>query len=97
MKETFTLWWDEALPGIRYIDQTLLPAEYAIAGCTNVDRLIAAIQRLEIRGAPALGVAGGYGVALAAQTCSGTHRKNFPGMCGTRQDVSGRAGRQQST
>ena len=53
MKETFTLWWDEALPGIRYIDQTLLPAEYAIAGCTNVDRLIAAIQRLEI-GAPLL-------------------------------------------
>jgi methylthioribose-1-phosphate isomerase len=77
VKETFTLWWDEALPGIRYIDQTLLPAEYAIAGCTNVDRLIAAIERLEIRGAPALGVAGGYGVALAAHTCPDSSSDGF--------------------
>ena len=70
MKETATLWWDEALPGIRYIDQTLLPTKYAIVRCTSVDRLITAIKRLEIRGAPALGVAGGYGVALAANSCS---------------------------
>ena len=72
MKETKTLWWDESLGGIRYIDQTLLPTDYAIVGCTDVDRLISAIQRLEIRGAPALGVAGGYGVALAARTCTGS-------------------------
>ncbi|MGA8379417.1 MAG: S-methyl-5-thioribose-1-phosphate isomerase, partial [Methanoregula sp.] len=71
VKDTLTLWWDESLCGIRYIDQTLLPTEYAIAGCTSVDRLIAAIQRLEIRGAPVLGVAGGFGVALAAFTCTG--------------------------
>lgn len=71
MKETKTLWWDESLGDIRYIDQTLLPTEYTIVGCTDVDRLIAAIRRLEIRGAPALGVAGGYGVALAARTCTG--------------------------
>jgi methylthioribose-1-phosphate isomerase len=71
VKETKTLWWDESLGGIRYIDQTLLPTEYAIAGCTDIDQLITAIQRLEIRGAPALGVAGGYGVALAARTCTG--------------------------
>ena len=71
MKETKTLWWDGSLGGIRYIDQTLLPTEYAIVGCTDTDRLITAIRRLEIRGAPALGVAGGYGVALAARTCSG--------------------------
>jgi len=71
VKETKTLWWDEPLGGIRYIDQTLLPTEYTIVGCTDTDRLITAIRRLEIRGAPALGVAGGYGVALAARTCSG--------------------------
>jgi len=71
VKETKTLWWDESLGGIRYIDQTLLPTEYTLIGCTAVDRLITAIRRLEIRGAPALGVAGGYGVALAARTCTG--------------------------
>jgi methylthioribose-1-phosphate isomerase len=65
VKETATLWWDDELAGIRYIDQTLLPTKYAIVRCTSVDRLITAIKRLEIRGAPALGVAGGYGVALA--------------------------------
>ncbi len=70
MNESLTLWWNEALGGIRYIDQTLLPTEYIIVDCTRVDRLITAIQRLEIRGAPALGVAGGYGVALAALTCN---------------------------
>ena len=70
MKETATLWWDDALAGIRYIDQTLLPTKYAIVRCTSVDRLITAIKRLEIRGAPALGVAGGYGVALAANLCT---------------------------
>jgi methylthioribose-1-phosphate isomerase len=77
VKETLTLWWDDVSGGIRYIDQTLLPTEYAIIGCTTVDRLITAIQRLEIRGAPALGVAGGYGVALAARTCSGSSFEEY--------------------
>ncbi|MFA5221310.1 MAG: S-methyl-5-thioribose-1-phosphate isomerase [Methanoregula sp.] len=72
MNESATLWWDAALPGIRYIDQTLLPNDYAIVECTSVDRLATAIRRLEIRGAPALGVAGAYGVALAAVTSSRT-------------------------
>lgn len=69
MKEIATLWWDDALGGIRFIDETLLPEKYAIVRCTGVDRLVTAIKRLEVRGAPALGVAGGYGVALAAANC----------------------------
>jgi methylthioribose-1-phosphate isomerase len=68
---TATLWWDPALQGIRYIDQTILPGEYAVVECRTVNRLATAIRRLEIRGAPALGVAGGYGVALAAATGTG--------------------------
>jgi len=69
MKEIQTLWWDDELGGLRFIDQTLLPEKYAIVRCTGVDRLVTAIKRLEVRGAPALGVAGGYGVALAAANC----------------------------
>jgi methylthioribose-1-phosphate isomerase len=69
MKEIATLWWDDALGGVRFIDETLLPEKYAIVRCTGVDRLVTAIKRLEVRGAPALGVAGGYGVALAAANC----------------------------
>jgi methylthioribose-1-phosphate isomerase len=61
-----TLWWDAATESIRYIDQTLLPGEYVIVECRSIERLATAIRRLSIRGAPALGVAGAYGVALAA-------------------------------
>jgi methylthioribose-1-phosphate isomerase len=77
VKGSATLWWDAAIPGIRYIDQTLLPGEYTIAGCHTVERLATAIRRLEIRGAPALGVAGGFGVALAAAACTETRPAAF--------------------
>ncbi|HET9172820.1 MAG TPA: S-methyl-5-thioribose-1-phosphate isomerase [Actinospica sp.] len=58
-------WHDGA---VRIIDQTALPAELTYLDLTRVDALIAAIQRLAVRGAPALGVAGAYGVALAVLT-----------------------------
>ena len=54
------------IPEIRFIVQTLLPEEFRVESTGQVERLATAIQRLEIRGAPALGVAGAYGVALAA-------------------------------
>jgi methylthioribose-1-phosphate isomerase len=57
---------------IRYIDQTLLPEKYTTVECRSVQRLAEAIKRLEIRGAPALGVAGAYGIALSTRVC----RKN---------------------
>ena len=69
MNETATLWWDKETDSLRYIDQTLLPVKYMIVECKSIERLARAIRRLEIRGAPALGVAGAYGVALAAQVC----------------------------
>jgi methylthioribose-1-phosphate isomerase len=59
-------WVDGAdTPAIRLIDQTALPAEERYLDVVDVDTLIDAIQRLVVRGAPALGAAGGYGVPLA--------------------------------
>ena len=69
MTGSFTLWWDKKNGSIRYIDQTLLPNEERIVECRSIPRLAKAIQRLEIRGAPALGVAGAFGVALSAARC----------------------------
>ena len=69
MIETATLWWDTGTQSIRYIDQTLLPEKYTIVECHSIGQLATAIKRLEIRGAPALGVAGAYGIALAARVC----------------------------
>ena len=48
------------------LDQTLLPDEIATVTCRNPDDVVAAIQRLAVRGAPVLGIAGAYAVALAA-------------------------------
>ena len=50
---------------IEIIDQTLLPAEVRILRLTTTDEVVDAIQRLAVRGAPALGVTGALGVLLA--------------------------------
>jgi methylthioribose-1-phosphate isomerase len=51
---------------VRFLDQTLLPdsEQYVVASDEAV--LAEAIQRLAIRGAPLIGIAAAYGVALAA-------------------------------
>ena len=53
---------------IRLIDQTRLPGSLVELEIHTVDQLVDAIRRLAVRGAPALGVAGAMGVALAAGT-----------------------------
>jgi methylthioribose-1-phosphate isomerase len=53
-------------PAVALLDQTRLPAEEKVVTCENVPELVDAIRRLVVRGAPILGVAGAFGVALAA-------------------------------
>ncbi|WAI01649.1 S-methyl-5-thioribose-1-phosphate isomerase [Methanogenium organophilum] len=60
-----TITWNTGSQCLTYIDQTRLPAEQVSVETRSVTRLADGIQRLEVRGAPALGVAGGYGVALS--------------------------------
>ncbi|MFF5569050.1 S-methyl-5-thioribose-1-phosphate isomerase [Streptomyces sp. NPDC012623] len=63
-----SLRWDEPPEGpvLVLLDQTRLPAEEAELVCTDVPALVVAIRTLAVRGAPLLGIAGAYGVALAA-------------------------------
>jgi len=49
------------------IDQTKLPSEVAVLDIFTVEDLVDAIRRLAIRGAPALGVAGALGAAMAVR------------------------------
>ncbi|MBN1236675.1 MAG: S-methyl-5-thioribose-1-phosphate isomerase [Methanotrichaceae archaeon] len=63
MCESKTIWWDG---GLWLIDQTILPGELMPLCMKSVRQLIEAIKSLRVRGAPALGAAGAYGVALAA-------------------------------
>lgn len=58
-------WIDGTEPAVRLIDQTVLPVKAQYLNVTDVDTLIDAIQRLAVRGAPALGVAGAFGVVVA--------------------------------
>jgi methylthioribose-1-phosphate isomerase len=52
------------------IDQTRLPGGLVEIVIDSVEELVIAIQRLAVRGAPTLGVAGALGVALAARADS---------------------------
>jgi methylthioribose-1-phosphate isomerase len=53
------------------VDQTALP-ELRVVEIDTADGLVTAIQRLVVRGAPALGAAGALGVALAARSVAGS-------------------------
>ena len=61
-----TIWWDAESRAVGMIDQTLLPGRLEDIEVGSVEGLCEAIQSLRVRGAPALGAAGAYGVALAA-------------------------------
>ncbi|MEU5778729.1 S-methyl-5-thioribose-1-phosphate isomerase [Streptomyces venezuelae] len=60
--------WDDPPEGpvLVLLDQTRLPGEEIELVCTDAPALVDAIRRLAVRGAPLLGIAGAYGVALAA-------------------------------
>jgi methylthioribose-1-phosphate isomerase len=60
--------WEEPPEGpvLVLLDQTRLPAEEVELVCTDASALVEAIRSLAVRGAPLLGIAGAYGVALAA-------------------------------
>jgi methylthioribose-1-phosphate isomerase len=58
--------YEEDGPKVVLLDQRRLPDEEVELECRTVDELVVAIRELAIRGAPAIGVAAAYGLALAA-------------------------------
>ncbi len=62
-----TIEWDEHLNCVRMIDQRALPGRLSYIKCTTSGEIIKAIQNMSIRGAPAIGIAGAYAMALAAR------------------------------
>lgn len=61
----------------KLIDQTKLPGKLVYITCTDVKRMWHAIKRLEVRGAPAIGVAAAFGVLLGIKNFKGGERKKF--------------------
>ncbi len=52
---------------VRFLDQTRLPQEESWVETADYERIAEAIRRLEVRGAPLIGIAAAYGLALAAR------------------------------
>lgn len=62
-----TIWWEAATGAVRMIDQRRLPGRLEIVSYTDYHDVARAIAEMVIRGAPAIGAAGAYGMALAAR------------------------------
>ncbi len=58
----------------RIIDQTKLPNTFEYIHCRDVKTMWHAIKRLSVRGAPAIGVAGAFGVLLGLKDFKGNDR-----------------------
>ncbi len=62
---------------IRIIDQTLLPAALKTLDIRDWCEMVGAIKELKVRGAPAIGVAAAYGIALGAQNITAASEYAF--------------------
>lgn len=59
-------WIGDAAGRLEILDQTRLPAAIEWIRCADVATTVEAIKSLRVRGAPAIGIAGGYGLVVAA-------------------------------
>ncbi|GLE06980.1 hypothetical protein PINS_up018797 [Pythium insidiosum] len=57
------LWKDD---GLQIIDQRKLPSALVLQRCESVEQVKVAIRDMAVRGAPAIGAAGAFGLAIAA-------------------------------
>ena len=60
-----------------FLDQTKLPLKEVYVETDNYERIAEAIERLEIRGAPLIGIAAAYALALAFKSVSSDHKSIF--------------------
>ena len=72
------LWWDDG--ALCLLDQTALPHEVRTVRCTSWEEVAEAIRALRVRGAPAIGLAAAYGLALAAGADARTLRQAAAGL-----------------
>jgi methylthioribose-1-phosphate isomerase len=66
-KHTRTIWVEADGKTVGTIDQTLLPHRYATIRLDTAEDAARAIKTMQVRGAPLIGAAAAYGMALAAR------------------------------
>jgi methylthioribose-1-phosphate isomerase len=62
---------------LKIIDQTQLPGKLAFLELRNYTEVVAAIKGMKVRGAPAIGVAAAYGIALGVQDIKAENKARF--------------------
>ncbi len=67
-------WLDDKL---RILDQTKLPHEESFIDLVSYQDVALAIKEMKVRGAPAIGIAAAYGIALGAQSITGENKDEF--------------------
>jgi len=70
-----TIEWKDGMVFI--IDQRKLPLKYEIINCSTYQEVAEAIKQMKIRGAPAIGVAAAFGMALAAYSSKAVNYRKF--------------------
>jgi methylthioribose-1-phosphate isomerase len=78
-----TLRWNEATAKLEMIDQRVLPARFDVLEYDSATGVADAIRTMVVRGAPAIGCAAAYGIALEARRLQGLEAAEFAaGMAG---------------
>lgn len=62
---------------LRILDQSRLPREQIFADLANYRDVVLAIKEMRVRGAPAIGVAVAYGIALGASSIKAANKDEF--------------------
>ncbi|HYN54454.1 MAG TPA: S-methyl-5-thioribose-1-phosphate isomerase [Methylotenera sp.] len=62
-----TIWPNTQAEFVEIIDQTKLPFDFKIERISNLHQMITAIKTMQVRGAPLIGAAAAYGLALALE------------------------------
>ncbi len=62
-----TIRWDRDESVLVLLDQTRLPGEVVYERCQDLRSMAAAIKRMKVRGAPAIGVAAAFGIVVGVQ------------------------------
>ena len=70
-----TLRWEDG--ELFLLDQTLLPGKVVEERQDSVEQVWDSIKKLKVRGAPAIGIAGAYGLVVALKSCQGLERVEF--------------------
>ena len=60
-----TIWPDPRCQFVRIVDQTKLPFQFEVVQINTFAMMVTAIKTMQVRGAPLIGAAAAYGIALA--------------------------------